>query len=581
MPPAARTAAILAAITFAVFSPTLSANFVYDARLQILTDPFPHDPRNWPAVLSFAVLGMDVLDFNRPVHLASIMLDAALWGRDPFGYHLTSILLHCGNVVLLWLVLRDVVPRTGRGGAALETDESAVRGLTPTSVAAFAGAILFAVHPLVTEAVCEPTFREDLLVAAFTLGAIVLASRCCDSLHGEQDDGSPGVPRLLPGARMESLPSPERQRRDSGLLSTSGPDSHSPAPWRAVACAACCLFACASKESGIAAPVVLGAYWWLFHRGADRRFWTVALGGGAALSLAFLAARFLLEPETSRIFDVKPEYPGGSLAAALALEPRILALYAQLVACPVYLCADYGGPSVAHLPLPLAIAVVAALGAALAWLGWRDRRIAFGTALMLLPLVPVSNLVPIYRAAADRYLYLPLAGVAVIVACFVARSWSRASRERRQIGLGVGLVALGLLAAACMARQRVWSNSMALWTDTLTRNPASYSAASGLAAAFREAGQFTESERAARHALVLSGSSRGDTWVSLALALEGQGRTVEADAAVATALENDPRLADPDARVAALALERAEADGVKALLARRPARATAETPAKP
>ncbi|MFM7034730.1 MAG: hypothetical protein ACKOYJ_05995, partial [Planctomycetia bacterium] len=111
MSPAARTAAVLAAITFAVFWPTLWAEFVYDARLQILTDPFPHDPRNWPAVLSFAVLGMDVLDFNRPVHLASIMLDAALWGREPFGFHLTSVLLHCANVVLLWLVLRDVLPR--------------------------------------------------------------------------------------------------------------------------------------------------------------------------------------------------------------------------------------------------------------------------------------------------------------------------------------------------------------------------------------------------------------------------------------------------------------------------------------
>jgi tetratricopeptide (TPR) repeat protein len=364
-------------------------------------------------------------------------------------------------------------------------------------------------------------------------------------------------------------------------LSDVGSNRRSHVPWRATACAACCLFACASKESGVATPVVLTTYWWLFRRGEARRFWPVALGGGAGLALAFLAARFLLEPETSRIFDVKPEYPGGSLAAALALEPRILALYAQLVVCPVNLCADYGGPSVGHLTLPLAIVIVTALAAVLAWGCWRDRRIAFGTALMLLPLVPVSNLVPIYRAAADRYLYLPLAGVAVIVACVVATAWSRASRERRQVGLGVGLVALGLLAAACMARQRVWSNSMALWTDTLTRNPASYSAASGLAAAFREAGQFTESERAARHALVLSGSSRGDTWVALALALEGQGRSADADAAVATALEKDPRLADPDARVAALALERAEADRLQALLARRPAQATTGTPAKP
>jgi len=524
VPPAFRTAAILAAITFAVFSPTLSAGFVYDARLQILTDPFPHDPRNWPAVLSFAVLGMDVLDFNRPVHLASIMLDAAIWGREPLGYHLTSILLHCANVVLLWFVLCDLLPRGGRADGTAGTHEPGTGGLTATGVAAFAGAILFAVHPVVTEAVCEPTFREDLLVATFTLGAVVLAS----GGHGMR---------------------------------------------RAVACAACCLFACASKESGVAAPLVLAASWWLFHRGEDRRFWSVAVGGGIALTAAFMTARFLLEPATSRIFETKPSYPGGSFAAAMAIEPRILALYAQLVVCPVNLCADYGGPSIGHLPLPIALSLVALLVAALAWAAWRDRRIAFGTALMMLPLVPVSNLVPIYRAAADRYLYVPLGGAAVIAACLVEVAWKRSSRERRQAGLVVGMAVVAILAAACVARQRVWSNPLALWLDTAARNPASYSAATGLANACREAGGFVESERAARHALALSGSSRGDTWVALALALDGQGRTADAEAAITTALAKDSRLADPHSRVAALAMERGEADALAALLARRPATA--------
>ena len=55
----------------------------------------------------------------------------------------------------------------------------------------------------------------------------------------------------------------------------------------------------------------------------------------------------------------------------------------------------------------------------------------------------------------------------------------------------------------------------------------------------------------------------------LALALDAAGRTAEADEAAAKAVEIDGRLADPDARVAALALERAEAEGVKKILARR------------
>jgi tetratricopeptide (TPR) repeat protein len=512
-------AALLAAVTFAVFSPTLSSDFVYDARIQILTDPFPHDPRNWPAVLSFAVLGMDVLDFNRPVHLASLMLDAACWGRDPFGYHLTSVLLHCANVVLVWLVLLDVLPRCGRPRDTAVAGEAGDGIFGAASVAACAGAIFFAVHPIVTEAVCEPTFREDLLVAAFTLGAVALASR-------------------------------------AGAIR------------RAVGCATCCFLACASKESGIAAPLVLGAYWWLFRRGEPGRFWAVAVGGGKAAAGVFLAARFLLQPETSRIFEVSPTYPGGSFASAMQVQPRILALYAQLVACPVNLSADYNVNSIRHLPLPAALAILAALAGLLAWAGWRDRRITFGAALLLLPLLPVANLVPIYRAAADRYLYLPLAGVAVILACCVENVWTRLPRHRRHLGLITGMAVLGLLATACMARQRVWSNSLALWHDTIARTPTSYTAAAGLASAYRDAGLFRESEQAARGAIAMTGGERGDFWAALAIALEGQGRTTEADAALATALEKDRRLADPEKRVAALAMERGEAEALERLLAR-------------
>ena len=509
-----RTAAVLIGVTLAVFSATLSADFVYDARLQILTDPFLHDPGNWLNVLTFRVLGMDVLDFNRPVHLASLMLDAAVWGTNPFGYHLTSILLHAANVVLVWLVIRDVLGRgTARGRP--------VDPLTPVVAALF-----FAVHPVVAEAVCEPTFREDLLAAAFTLGAVVLAAR-----H----------------------------------TAAAGDDLR-----RAACCAGLCLLAVASKESGIAAPFVLAAYGGLaFRRGAASRFWTIAAGGGLALVAAFLAARFLLEPSPSRIFESRPEYPGGTLLETLKIEPRILVLYAQIVAWPVNLCADYGGYSIRYLPLGASLAILAVLGIAAGLAVRRDSRVVFGLALMLLPLLPVSNLVPIYRAAADRYLYLPLAGVACILACLLDSAWVRAHEQRRHAATMLTLVAVAALACGCVVRQRVWSSQLALWSDTFARNPGSFNGANGLSAALRDAGRGDEAVEMARRAVSLSGGTRGDAWMTLALALDAAGRIPEADDAAIKALELDSRLADPEARVAALAMERDEAEAVKRILARR------------
>ena len=508
-----RQAALLAAVTLAVFSPTLSAGVVYDARIQSLTDPFLHDPANWLDVVSLRVLARDVLDFNRPVNLASLMLDAAVWGKDPFGYHLTSVLLHAANVLMVWGVMRRI------GGGAARQADAPHAGSLPQVLAP----LLFAVHPIVTEAVCEPTFREDLLVAFFTLAGLLLAIG-----HDPRRTGIDG--------------------------------------WRAVGCAACCLLAIAAKESGIAAPFIIGIYWLLFRRGEPGGFWAVAIGAAKLVVLGFLAARFLLEATPSKIFEARPQYPGGSLAAAMAIEPRILALYAQLVLFPVNLCADYGLHSVRHLPLPLAVATLVALAVAAGLAIRADRRMALAAALIAVPLLPVANLVPIYRAAADRYVYLPMAGVALAVGWLFDGPWlasRKPLRDRATVGL---MAAVALLGMACMERQQAWSSSLALWNDTFRKNPVAHTAASGLGEAFREAGRLVEAEGATREAIRLSGGERGDDWATLALILDGQGRESEAKEALEKAVEVDERLTDPDGRVAAMAMERPVADELNRLL---------------
>jgi tetratricopeptide (TPR) repeat protein len=504
----------LAALTLAVFWPTLAAQFVYDARLQIVTGDFIHDPWNWLPVLSFGVLGMDVLDFNRPVHLASLMLDAAIWGREPFGYHLTSVLLHAVNVVMVWGVI-------WQAGSLPHREE----GRQAEGLSYFLAAVLFAVHPVVTEAVCEPTFREDLLATAFSLNALLLAMR-------------------------------HEAARGSDC-------------WRAITIAACCLLAVGSKESGYAAPLLVAIYWWLCRRDEPAGFWKAAIGGGLAATAAFLAARFLLEPAQSAIFEAKPQYPGGSLAAAMAIEPRILSLYAQLVALPINLCADYGLYSVRHLPLPVALAIVAGLAAAAVFAIRADRRMILPVAIIVLPLLPVANFIPIYRAAADRYLYFPMAGIALAIGLFLDSAWLAARPRLREKTTIACMAAAVLLALGCIERQKVWATPLALWEDTFRKNPVAYTAASGLAESLREVGRLPEAERAAREAIRLSEEKRGDAWATLALILDGQGREAEALEAAGKAVEVDPKLADPEGRVRVLAMERQVAEEWGRLLERK------------
>ena len=162
-----------------------------------------------------------------------------------------------------------------------------------------------------------------------------------------------------------------------------------------------------------------------------------------------------------------------------------------------------------------------------------------------------------------------MVGVALAVGLLLEAPWL-AGRDRLRTRMLLAVLAADiLLAVGCMERQKVWANPLALWTDTFRKNPATYTAASGLAEALREAGRLTEAEQLARRAIELSGGGRGDPWATLALILDDQGRESEAFAALDKAIEVDAKLADPDARVAALAMERPYADALQRLQARR------------
>jgi tetratricopeptide (TPR) repeat protein len=153
------------------------------------------------------------------------------------------------------------------------------------------------------------------------------------------------------------------------------------------------------------------------------------------------------------------------------------------------------------------------------------------------------------------------------VACLLDAPWLAGRELLRRRALVGSMVAVSLLGLVCIERQRVWASSLALWDDSYRKNPTSFTNAAGLGEALREAGRLTEAEQATREAIRLSNGQRGDILATLALILDEQGRPAETAEAVAKAIEIDPKLADPDARVEALAMERPMAEAWKRLLA--------------
>src|SRR6186997_1582431 len=91
-----------------VFLPVLSTGFAGDdyfilARLQALGG-LAH-----PGVY----FTQDFFQYYRPLTFVSQAVDWELWGRQPFGYHLTSLVLHAANSMLVFLLARRVMGRAG------------------------------------------------------------------------------------------------------------------------------------------------------------------------------------------------------------------------------------------------------------------------------------------------------------------------------------------------------------------------------------------------------------------------------------------------------------------------------------
>ncbi len=490
---------LVALAAIALYLPTLRYGFVYDSSAQVLIDPFIHQPRHWIDILSLRVMGMDVLDANRPVALASLMVDAALWGFNPAGYHLQNLLLHGAVVALLFRLLLGF---SGSRGAAL------------------VGSLLFAAHPLLVEAVAEPSFREDLLVAFFTLLALWLATR----LRG-------GRPR-----------------------------------WAAAGVVGALFLAVGSKESGVAGVAVVAAYALLFRRGrGEGRFWLGLLAVAAGVCGAFLYARFRLEPEVSLIFTQKPQPIASDAWALFATQCRIWSAEWLRILWPSDLCADYGPYHLRNLPRALGLGIVAGVVAVEAALAWRSRGVALACALFWFSLLPVSNFIPMYRPMADRFLYLPLTGVALATAlglAWASRRWPRA----RWAVLGAAALAIAPLGAATTRQMAHWDNELTLWTHAVAINPFSETAQINLGFALYNEGRLEEAIPPLQRAAELTKGAYAPPFAAFALVAAAQGRTTDAARALAKAAELDSRYREPETLVSALTLPPAQAARLRVIL---------------
>ncbi|XP_051170754.1 protein O-mannosyl-transferase TMTC2 [Leptopilina boulardi] len=154
-----------ALVATALYFNTLYAGFVYDDRRAILTNPDLKPTTEWYKLLENDFWGTPLNEKGshgsyRPFCVATFRINYLLGGLEPQGYHLVNIILHAVCTALVVRIARKILPG--------HTLAQAIAGL------------LFAVHPIHTEAVAGIVGRADLLACLFTQTAFLAYTAHCD-----------------------------------------------------------------------------------------------------------------------------------------------------------------------------------------------------------------------------------------------------------------------------------------------------------------------------------------------------------------------------------------------------------------
>ena len=444
------------------YQTSLRAGFVLDDEPAILRNP--HIRTLWPPSY-FSALELGAA--GRPLVSLSLAINHALGGESPWGYHLVNIVLHLCAALLVWGVVR----RTLRA-AAVESAEGI----------ALSAALLWTVHPLLTQSVTYVIQRAEVLMA---LGYLL------------------SVYSLL---RAHS--------------------AHRPMGWSLLVVLGGWIGA-ASKAAIISLPCML-----LMVDGLVTRAPVVSrLRQRAWMYLAIVASwawLVFLQLPTLRVARPTVGFglPDVSPWRFALTQPGVWLHYVRLVVWPHRLCLDYAWPlvtSIRHVIIPLLVFLVLVVMTARVWparSAWR-----FWIGWVVWTLVPTSSVIPIADVAAEHRMYLPSLGVVVLL---VGAVWQAVIRivpaAQRRPPLVAGVVAIAVLSLTILTRQRslVYADQLTMWADTTAARPSNPRAQHNLGYALAQQGRWDEAIPHYQEAIRLK-PSYAEAHVDLGVALAGRG----------------------------------------------------------
>lgn len=428
---------LLGLLVILTFANSLYGGFVYDDHRVVLKNPLlgHWDWATLRLILThdyWAAYNPDLLGgnidslFYRPLYHLSHMLTYAVAGKNPFVWHLISVIAHAGAAVVAYFMLDRALSATSQLEAA------------PRRWVCLLAAAIFAVHPVQSETVAWVSAVGNSLMAIGFFGAFLCY------LHYQAS------------------------RRRHWL-------------WAAIGLF---MLAALMKETTITLPLIVGAYE-LFVANRDDRF-AARIRRALTAVLPFACATLLyFVLRYSVLHVVFGEFSNGNFPDDALLTmgdrartlPLLLAHYTGLVFAPFNLSMMYDVGMVRAATLTsfwLPLALVLALCAVGFLAARRIPEIRLALIWMIFPLLPQLSLGSFVSEELihDRFLYLSMLGFGLLVAILAQRF---TSMPKLQLSHGaIALVGGALLAVLCVttaAQNRQWANDEALWRAAAEHSP--------------------------------------------------------------------------------------------------------------
>ncbi len=389
-----------------------------------------------------------VVGAYQPVRTLSYAIDYHFWKLNPTGYHLTNIICHALNTLLVYLI------------ASILTQHVMMASLT---------SLIFAVHPVHVEAVAWVAGRRDVLSATFALTAFFFFLKAF----------------------------PLRQFDEQNAQNNQSSDMHGryTVLWYLLA-----LFLFTSglltKTSVVILPLLL-IFYELCFLWTGRKSWRRLFSYAPFFIIAIgITQVFLSVARTAGVIKTS-SYAGAAYVRGLTMS-RVFAEYIFMLFVPGNLSATYGitfVESVWDWSFLLSCTVLVGV-LILMIIAWKKSKVVFfGLGWFFISLLPVSNIIPIAITKADRYLYLPSIGFCLVFAWLIVRGWEKLALFKASVSgkaivkfgywLMIGLIVLSY-GIYTVQRNRVWKDSHTLWAATLETNPDSSIALNNLGLLYAE-----------------------------------------------------------------------------------------------